>query len=81
MLYKQCLLENDGSVSIGWLEADKAKKGYRVTLKDSDDENKWWTILEVYQTTLAKHEIKDAHTSRKWFDNDLKRGTLNKISF
>lgn len=77
-LLKQCLLSDGVSVQMAWLNAEEVKEGIRVTLEDSDDECKWWEIVKIYDMIKAKDEIKDSHNSRKWFDNDLKRGTLKR---
>lgn len=77
---KQCLLTNEESVLQAWIDATVARVGTRVTLKDSDDPDRWWEILEVYPTILDKEDIHGGHNSRKWHDNDLKRGTLQRLA-
>lgn len=71
ILYKQCNLQNGASHITAWLEADKVKVGFKVTLKDSEEPEKWWTITSVGDTTLPKAEIKGSHNSKSWHDKDF----------
>ena len=80
MKYKQCHVRSGESQQTVWLEAEKVKEGIKVTLKDSDEPKRWWTIVRVYETALEKSEIKDAHAARKWYQNDLKRGTIKGLN-
>lgn len=75
---KQCLLGWEDSVIHAWIDAKVAHAGTKVTLKDSENPDRWWEILQVYELEMDKEDIKDSHSSRKWFDNDLKRGTLKR---
>lgn len=78
-LYKQCVLQSGDSVIVSWLLASEAKVGIRVTLKDSDDPTKWWTITSVGKQELAKKDIKDSHEAKNWYKKDF-RGKLKGLN-
>lgn len=65
----QCVLVSGNEKTECYLEPDKIKVGYRVTLKDSADPEQWWTI-ESIGTPIAKHLIHDDHDSKNWHDKD-----------
>jgi hypothetical protein len=60
------LVRDDGlgqASIVCWLEADKRlKKGVRLTLKDNNDPNTWWTVDAVYDTMerLSIQKVWDA---------------------
>lgn len=55
-----------------WVEP-KVKVGQQITLKDSDEPNRWWMILEVGPETDTS-EIK-----RKWGQTDVPRGQTPRV--
>lgn len=48
-----------------WLQ-DGLKVGARVTLKDSENPQKWWTVAGMGDTLLPKDEL---HKKSQWNNN------------
>ena len=58
----QCLLKSDAKYTVGWLEP-KIKVGNQITLKDSSDPDRLWTV----QSVSAPRSVTDIH--RGWNNN------------
>ena len=67
---QQYQLENENSLLVCWLEADRVKVGDRVTLKDSDNPMRYWTVTKAYSEKDSK-DIHDAHESKNWHKGDF----------
>jgi len=76
ILCRQYNLEHGDEQLTAWLDAIDLKKGARVTLKDSEHPDVFWTVTGIGDTVLPKDEIKGAHDSRDWHKNDLPRGRI-----
>jgi len=67
-LVAQCQLESGKERLICWLDkVGKITPGMRITLKDSDDPEKWWTIVSM-SSPVEKSSIK----SGKAFSHSIK---------
>jgi hypothetical protein len=62
-----------------WLDAAKAKRGVKVTLKDSADPTRWWTITGM-GTPREKGAFHEAHDAKDWYKNDY-RQKLHGLSY
>lgn len=74
MKYKQCSISSQekGTVTLRcvFLEANKVKKGYFITLEDDKDTKRLWKIEEVFEPAVPVEHIKDAHSSENWYKKD-----------
>ena len=65
--YRFCHLEykeDDKTVSTScWLEEKKRgvdiEPGVKVTLKDSSDPDRWWTVKSVGKTSISESRVKE----------------------
>ena len=70
MLMQQYKLQNGSSQLVCWLEEGQVKPGYKVQLKNTDDPELWWDVVEAY-TKQELADIKGAHNSHDWHKNDF----------
>ena len=72
MLVAQCNLQNGNNHITCWLEANRVKPGYRVTLKNSENPTEWWTVVNV-GGLKEQEDIKGSHNSEDWHKKDYRR--------
>ena len=63
----QYMLKSQSRSKLTWLEK-KLKSGDMVTLKDSEDPEEWWIVLERYDTEMDKANIKN-----QWSNDRLEK--------
>lgn len=63
--YRQYNLTSNDSHTTAWLE-EGLKVGNRVTLKDSMEPERWWTVTSMGDTRMLKEEL---HKKSKWNNN------------
>lgn len=61
MTLRQYKLKSGDRELICWLEDGRAKVGDAVTLKDNENHDEWWEVVEAYSTT--------DHLNRGWDNN------------
>ena len=61
------MLKSQSRSKLTWLEK-KLKSGDMVTLKDSEDPEEWWIVLERYDTEMDKANIKN-----QWSNDRLEK--------
>lgn len=72
---QQYKLQSDGKELVCWLEANRIKIGNKVKLKNSENPDAWWEVVEAF-TKMELADIKGGHESYKWHRNDF-HGKLN----
>ena len=68
MKYQQVLLKSGDTSQVVFIETG-LKKGFYITLKDSDQPQRRWKIVEMYEVMNEK-DIKDSHSSENWYKKD-----------
>lgn len=74
MKLRQYKLKSDNEVMVAWLEANRAKIGNLVTLKDNGNPEKKWQIVAAYRE-IDSEDLNDQHESSKTFKSVEGRAT------
>jgi hypothetical protein len=54
--FRQCVLKSENFETVAWIPERGAKVGYQVTLKDSDEPLRLWTVLSASSMRLPMQE-------------------------
>lgn len=71
----QCILESRGQRLEAWLDAERIKPGFSVTLKNSNEPTRWWDILHM-SSAIDSKLIKTDRDSKAIHEKDF-HGSFN----
>lgn len=65
--YRQCTLRSGNTETVAWIEEHGARVGNRVTLKDTEDPEKIWTVRTASTQRLSQETVQEnEHRHSKW---------------